>query len=376
MDVNSFVIGFKKGKASGGGGGSMEGFRKVQFFNDDRTTLLYTVFVPDGSSAMYAGETPISTEDVGFIFAGFEPAPSNVTEDMECYAIYDPAATFADASWENISRISQTGAAENYYSVGDQKAIHVKGTIGLLSVDATYYAQIIGINHNRDLEGDGIHMLVFTLNTDKRIGLRNNQGSITGNSKAFNINHWGGRYGGWKGCDMRYDILGSTDVPPSDYGVSTPTNRVGYDPSPTCATNPVTNTVMGALPADLRAVMKPMTKYSDNKGISTRNNLGSYDPIASNVSVSLDYLPLMSPKEISGDPGYSNTYAAAKQQQYAFYANGASKALYAYNDENTSIRTWTRCWASKNGVVQWCDIGSYKGVGDTNDIGVAPIFKV
>ena len=37
----------------------------------------------------------------------------------------------------------------------------------------------------------------------------------TNGAKYFNMNHWGNyNYGGWAGCDLRYDVLGSTDVPP------------------------------------------------------------------------------------------------------------------------------------------------------------------
>ena len=64
--------------------------------------------------------------------------------------------------------------------------------------------------------------------------------------------------GGWKGCDLRYDVLGST-------------NTNDGDATATTATNPVANTLMAALPSDLRAVMQPMTIYTDNTGGGSDN---------------------------------------------------------------------------------------------------------
>ena len=49
----------------------------------------------------------------------------------------------------------------------------------------------------------------------------NYNSSYTDGRKGFNTNHWGNyNYGGWKGCDARYDILGSTNKQPSGYGLS------------------------------------------------------------------------------------------------------------------------------------------------------------
>ena len=58
------------------------------------------------------------------------------------------------------------------------------------------------------------------------------------------------------------------------------------------ATSPTANTLLAALPADLRAVMKPATKYSDNTG-------GGSDT-ASYVTSTTDLLPLLSEFEYHG----------------------------------------------------------------------------
>ena len=59
---------------------------------------------------------------------------------------------------------------------------------------------------------------------------------------------------------------------------------------------------MAALPADLRAVMKPITKYTDNIGGGTND--------AGNVTASVDYLPLLAEKEIFGSRTYREQFRA------------------------------------------------------------------
>ena len=109
----------------------------------------------------------------------------------------------------------------------------------------------------------------------------------TNGTKYFNMNHSSNtNAGGWKGCDLRYDVLGST-------------NTNDGDATATTATNPVANTLMAALPSDLRAVMQPMTIYTDNTGGGSDN--------ASYVTKTTDYLPLLAEYEIFGTRTYANS---------------------------------------------------------------------
>ena len=185
----------------------------------------------------------------------------------------------------------------------------------------TLYCYIIGFNHNSAKEGTGIQF-----GTWKDAGEDGNDICLayqyytraTDGSKYFSMNHLGSKnYGGWKGCDLRYDILGSTDTSPSGYGTTLTTDRVGYDASATTATNPVADTLMSCLPADLRAVMKPITKYTDNVGNSSN--------VEANVTASVDYLPLLSEFEIFGARSYANQYEQSSQAQYQYYVAGNSK---------------------------------------------------
>lgn len=110
---------------------------------------------------------------------------------------------------------------------------------------------------------------------------------------------------------MRYSILGSTNV---QNGNAT-TN---------CPINPVENSFMAALPADLRAVLKPMIIYSDNTG--------NGKDTASYVTTTIDYLPLLSEFEIYGTRKYANSAEQNHQAQYQYYKNGNSKIKYKHND--------------------------------------------
>lgn len=220
-----------------------------------------------------------------------------------------------DNSWAAISSVSSTGSS--YWAVGDRKAVTVNGKVGTQSFNSTYYVFIIGFNHNSNREGTGITFQGFktALSGGKDICLvdsyYNSYQSYNG-TKYFQMNHCGTssnyntNYGGWKGCDMRYDILGSTNRSPSGYGNQATTSRVGYDAQPTTTTSPVANTLMAALPSDLRAVMKPMTIYTDNKGNSSN--------VSGNVTTSVDYLPLLAEYEIFGSRSCANQYEQNYQQ--------------------------------------------------------------
>ena len=91
---------------------------------------------------------------------------------------------------------------------------------------------------------------------------------------------------------------------------------------------------MAALPSDLRAVMKPITKYTDNVAGGTNN--------ASNISATIDYLPLLAEFEIFGKRTYANSYEKNYQAQYAYYANGNSKVKYKNSDATAAAAWWSR----------------------------------
>ena len=281
-----------------------------------------------------------------------------------------------DQTWAEIRQVSDAGQGSSYWSVGDRKAVLVNGTVGTLAVNQTLYVYILGFNHNSAKEGNGIQFGTFKTalsgGTDVCLVDGSYNSYKTDGSKIFNMNHWGNyNYGGWKACDLRYDILGSTNKAPVNYGKARATSDTGYDAPTNTATSPVANTLMAALPADLRAVMKPITKYTDNKGNSS--------DVAANVTSSLDYLPLLAEQEIfGGNRTYSNQYEKNSQVQYAYYSAGNSKVKYRHSATGSTAYWWERSpyYGSSN---TFCSVNTS---GDANfysarySFGLAPAFMV
>lgn len=263
------------------------------------------------------------------------------------------SSTLNDNTWEQIRKASDIDAGASLWPVGATKEIEVKGTIGTLSIDEKLWVFIIGFNHNANYEGSHkIHFQGFKTaqagGTD--VGLVDNGygNSYTDGTKYFSINHWSyNNYGGWAACDARYDVLGSTNVAPSNYGSAKASGATGNDPTATCTTSPVEGTLMAALPSDLRAVMKPITKYTDNVAGGTN--------ASANVKATIDYLPLLAEFEVHGARTYANSYERNYQAQYAYYANGNSKIKYKHSAVTTAAVWWVRSpWYNYGS--NWCNV--------------------
>ena len=103
----------------------------VRFF--DGETLLATRQVAYGGTATYD-----ATKD-NYMHLGWNPEPTNVTEDMDCYAIWMESYSFADASWEYIAQMSESGNASKVFSIGDKKTIEIgTNTVTLIIADFNY----------------------------------------------------------------------------------------------------------------------------------------------------------------------------------------------------------------------------------------------
>lgn len=270
-----------------------------------------------------------------------------------------------DTAWKNVRFVADNDLGANYWAVGDTKAITLNGRVGTKSYsDVLVWAYILGFNHNASVEGE--HLIHFGCFKTKQTGGRSIAlddshyiSSSTSGAKWFNMNHSSNtNSGGWKSCDLRYDILGSTDVS-------------NGNPTSTCATSPIANTLMAAFPADLRAVMKPATKYTDNKGGSTMSS--------SNVTATQDYLPLLAEFEVNGSRGQANTYEKNYQEQYAYYANGNSKVKYKQSVVSTLLYWWCRSPADDSNSRGFCVVSTDGSATDFlahNSLGVSPAFFI
>lgn len=273
-------------------------------------------------------------------------------------------AVLADNTPAAIRYIADNDLGENYWAVGDTYPVPLNGTVGTVQYDnLTVWAYILGFNHNPEVEGE--HLIHFggfkTTQTDGvDICLADSHygSDSTSGAKWFNINHSSNtNSGGWKGCDMRYDILGSTD-----------TNN--GEPTTTCATDPVSGTLMAAFPADLRAVMRPATKYTDNTGGGNNN--------ASYVTATQDYMPLLAEFEVQGARTYANSAEQNYQTQYAYYVNGNSKIKRLQTSTGSAAYWWCRSPYARTSA-GFCTVntdGSARSYGACFSLGVSPAFFI
>ena len=93
-------------------------------------------------------------------------------------------------------------------------------------------------------------------------------------------------------------------------------------------------TIIAVIPAALRAVLKSVTKYTDNTGGGST--------AASAVTATTDYFFLLSEYEVFGSISYANSNESSKQAQYAYYSAGNSKIKYKHDGTSTAARWWLR----------------------------------
>ena len=246
-----------------------------------------------------------------------------------------------DMTWEEIRAISDAGLASRYFNVGDRKAVALNGTAGELALNGTYYCYIIGIDHNSEIEGTnrihfqfgfdafdgGVHIAFV----DGGYNNKHNSGSY------FNMKNSGTNNGGWEKSGMRTTII---------------------------------PTFKACLPADLQAVLKPVTKYSDNRGGGS--NTASY------VTATTDDIFLLAELEVFGARSYANSAEQNYQAQYAYYAAGNSEVRYRHSSTGSAAIWWLRSVYAGNSA-SFCRVdtsaqASYKG--SNYSFGFAPAFCV
>ena len=253
-------------------------------------------------------------------------------------------------SWETISKVSQMGLADKYWAVGDTKSVTINGKAGNFTFSSyTVDAFIIGFNHNSTKEGSNrIHFLIGK-SGGKLVGLCDSQyGNEQTSSGYFHMNTSRTNSGGWNASAMRKTLLGNSGTP----------------------TSPTANTLLAALPSDLRAVMKSVTKYTDNTGNSSN--------VSGNVTATSDYLFLLAEFEVQGARSYANQYEQNSQAQYDYFKAGNSKIAYRHTATGTAVWWWLRS-ARYSASDYFCRVytdGSATGNGASWSAGVLPGFVV
>ena len=280
------------------------------------------------------------------------------TSDTKAVTITDSYAvslnfvypTLNKNTWETIKDISDAGQGANYWSVGDRKAVTLNGTVGHLTLsNYTTYAFIIGFNHNASLEGENrIHFQLaktaLSGGTDVCFcdSYYTSPVSTTG---YFSMNSSATNSGGWASSQMRTNICG--------------TSLSSYS-----------GTIIAIIPAALRAVLKSVTKYTDNTGGGSSE--------ASNVTATTDYFFLLSEFEVFGSISRANPNEASKQAQYAYYSAGNSTMKYKHNRTFARADWWLRSpdALDSNYFVEVNTNGKVSSDGANNSKGFAPGFCV
>ena len=218
-----------------------------------------------------------------------------------------------DTSWEEIKRISDAGKAANYWSVGDSKEVILNGTVGALTFsNYLTYVFIIGFDHNSTYEGTNRIHFQFAktaLNSETDICFVDSNYAYTGSTAGFRMNTSNTNIGGWSSSYMRNTICG--------------TSLVNYSGS-----------FIGVLPSDLRAVLKSVTKYTDNTGNAST--------AAANVTATTDYIFLPAEYEVLGSAIYANENEASKQARYAYYSGGYRSRKYQHSATSDMANWWVR----------------------------------
>lgn len=273
-------------------------------------------------------------------------APASQTVNVSVSLISN---TLNENSWADIKSVSDAGTGATYWNVGDYKNIQISGTVQGMSLNSTVRAFILGFNHNSAKEGSNrIHFQIGKTTSGTDIAFCDSNYGNTGSSQGFRMNLSNTNVGGWNDSYGRKTLLGNSGTP----------------------TSPPANSFMAALPADLRAVMKPVTKYTDNTG-NASNTPGS-------VTQTTDYLFFLAEFEVQGVRSYANQYEQNYQAQYDYYKAGNSKVKYRHDATGTAVWHWCRS-ASYSHSRYFCFVhtnGSATAIGAYLSYGLAPGFCV
>lgn len=273
-------------------------------------------------------------------------APSSKTFTV---AVTLVSKTLSSNSWAVIKAVSDAGQGANYWSVGDTKRITLNGKVGAYTFsNFNVDVFILGFNHNSSKEGSNrIHFQIGKV-SGKAVALCDSQYNGSGSSAMFHMNSSDSNSGGWNGSYMRKTLLGNSNTPDST----------------------LENSLMAALPSDLLAVMKTVTKYTDNTGGGSNSS--------GNVTATADYLFLLAEFEVFGTRYWANQYEQNSQKQYDYYKAGNSRVAYNHSAVSTAVWWWLRSarYASSYGFCGVSTDGSFYYYSASYSAGSRPGFAV
>ena len=307
-------------------------------------TAVATVSVSGETITVTAKANGSATITVNVAADGNYNAPASKTFAVSVTLV---SKTLNDNSWATIKSVSDAGQGANYWAVGDTKRITLNGKVGAYTFsNFNVDVFILGFNHNSTKEGT--HRIHFQIGkvSGKAVALCDSQYNGSGSSAMFHMNSSDSNSGGWNGSYMRKTLLGNSNTPAST----------------------LENSLMAALPSDLLAVMKTVTKYTDNTGGGSNSS--------GNVTATADYLFLLAEFEVFGTRYWANQYEQNSQKQYDYYKAGNSRVAYNHSAVSTAVWWWLRS-ANFYGSYTFCDVntdGGYTGGSATYSAGLRPGF--
>lgn len=309
--------------------------------NADADKILANVIVMmNGEDITYSA---ISNQDSNNAIIYIKRVTGNITIKADAG---DMPETLNECTWTLISNMSKNGTIASYYAIGDSKTISLNGSINFKSENGNrgmildfelenYEVEvfILGFDHNKSNEGSNLTHFQMGKKSGNRIG-------FCGKSSIYK--------------DTTYTELLDTRVASTVFALSGSSEDLGSDYS--AFTDPGTwsgtylrQVVFGGsadmtaeegersfrkfLPADLKVVMKPVTKYTN-----------SSDEL-SGANATVDYMWIPSIKEILGSGNGSE-----KEVQYEYYSSGNSAILNSYDQLGVSTLQCTRT-ASKTSEI-------------------------
>ena len=326
---------------------------KTAYFTGDTFStagMVVTATMADGSKTAVTGytcsPTTMAASTTAVTISYTEGGITKTTS--QAVTVTTISTTLNSNSWATIRAVSDAGKGASYWSVGDTKNIKINGAVGKttfsnLSIDAF----ILGFNHNASREGNNrIHFKIGKISGTHVALVDSNYASSVSGAGYFHMNDSNTNSGGWNASSMRKTLLGNSGTPSS----------------------PPSGSLLAALPADLRAVMKSVTKYSDNTG-------GGSDT-ANYVTSTTDWLFLLAEFEYHGARTYANSAEKNFQAQYDYYKAGNSKIHYKHNATGTAAGALCRSVCS-DGSGSFCRVDTDGSAGNNranSSYGVAPGF--
>ena len=126
---------------------------------------------------------------------------------------------------------------------------------------------------------------------------------------------------------------------------------------------PLEGSLIAVLPEELRAVMKPVTKWTQNNS-----------PLMATATT--DYTFLMAEFEIFGTRTYANSAEQSKQAQYDYFKAGNPKVFHKHSATTTAVYAWLRSPFASNSA-SFCTVHT-SGAANAHtagfSLGVAPGF--